>query len=172
MVDSAINTERQVLGGLHSSLISIASNFLLAVSKCLVGFLGNSFALVADGIESLSDVFSSSAVYFGLRFAIKPPDKDHPYGHGKADPIAAAIVGVAMIAAALGIAVESINLIRTPHKLPQARRAGNALRNRPTTAPVAHEGSERRYNDIKRFNADVPSPQQAACVGVQFRETI
>ncbi len=55
-----------------------------------------------------------------MRLAIKPPDKDHPYGHGKADPIAAAVVGVAMIAAAIGIAAESINLIRTPHKLPHA----------------------------------------------------
>jgi cation diffusion facilitator family transporter len=120
VVDSAINTERQVLRGLHSSLISIASNFLLAVSKCLVGFLGNSFALVADGIESLSDVFSSSAVYFGLRFAIKPPDKEHPYGHGKAEPMAAAFVSVALAGAGVAIAVESISLIRMPHPLPSA----------------------------------------------------
>jgi cation diffusion facilitator family transporter len=75
---------------------------------------------LADGIESFLDVISSSVVFWGLRLAIKPPDKDHPYGHGKADPIAAAVVGVAMILAAAGIALESINLIRTPHKLPHA----------------------------------------------------
>lgn len=110
--------ELQVRRGLHSSLISIASNFFLALCKCLVGVVGHSFALVADGIESLSDVFSSGVVYFGLRFAIKPPDKEHPYGHGKAEPVAAAIVSVCMGVAALGIALEAISLIQRPHPLP------------------------------------------------------
>jgi len=73
---------------------------------------------IADGIESLSDVFSSSAVYFGLLVAIKPPDKEHPYGHGKAEPIAAAVVSLALGAAGIAIALESISLIRTPHPLP------------------------------------------------------
>src|SRR5277367_1053781 len=119
IMDMIGETEQQVRRGLHSSLISIAANCLLALSKCLAGFLGHSFALVADGIESLSDVFSSAVVYFGLRFAIKPPDKEHPYGHGKAEPVAAAIVSLAMGAAAIAIAAESIALIRTPHPLPR-----------------------------------------------------
>ncbi len=110
--------EMQVRRGLHSSLISIASNFFLALCKCLVGVMGHSFALVADGIESFSDVFSSGVVYFGLRFAMKPPDKEHPYGHGKAEPVAAAIVSVCMGIAALFIAFESISLIQTLHQLP------------------------------------------------------
>src|SRR5277367_1194983 len=110
--------EQMVKGGLRSSLLGIAINLTLALVKCLTGLVGHSFALLADGIESFLDVISSSVVYWGLRIAIKPPDKDHPYGHGKADPIAAAVVGVAMIAAAIGIAGESIELIRTPHKLP------------------------------------------------------
>ncbi len=113
-------TEQMVEGGLRSSLLGIAINLTLALVKCLTGLIGHSFALLADGIESFLDVISSSVVYYGLRLAIKPPDKEHPYGHGKADPIAAAVVGVAMILSALGIAAESINLIRTPHKLPQA----------------------------------------------------
>ena len=117
-MDNATETELQVRRGLHSSLISIASNFFLAMCKCLVGFVGHSFALVADGIESLSDVFSSGVVYFGLRFALKPPDKEHPYGHGKAEPVAAVVVSLAMAAAALAIALESISLIGTPHPLP------------------------------------------------------
>jgi cation diffusion facilitator family transporter len=117
-MDIAAESEQQVRRGLHSSLISIASNFLLAMCKCLVGFTGHSFALVADGIESLSDVFSSAVVYLGLRVAIKPPDKEHPYGHGKAEPVAAMIVGLGMGVAAILIAVESISLIRTPHPLP------------------------------------------------------
>ena len=113
-------TEQIVQTGLRSSLLGIAINLTLALVKCLTGLIGHSFALLADGIESFLDVISSSVVYYGLRLAIKPPDKEHPYGHGKADPIAAAVVGVAMILAALGIAAESIDLIRTPHKLPQA----------------------------------------------------
>ena len=116
----ADETERQVRRGFQSSLVSISSNFILAMCKCLAGFLGHSFALVADGIESLSDVFSSAAVYFGLRVALKPPDKEHPYGHGKAEPIAAAVVGLALAAAAVAIAVESISLIQRPHPVPRA----------------------------------------------------
>jgi cation diffusion facilitator family transporter len=113
-------TEQMVEGGLRSSLLGIVINLTLALVKCAAGLIGHSFALLADGVESFLDVISSSVVYYGLRLAIKPPDKDHPYGHGKADPIAALVVGFAMIAAAIGIAAESIELIRTPHKLPEA----------------------------------------------------
>ncbi|MFC5865426.1 cation diffusion facilitator family transporter [Acidicapsa dinghuensis] len=117
-MNNGAEIELQVRRGLHSSLISIASNFFLALCKCLVGVIGHSFALVADGVESLSDVFSSGVVYFGLRFAMKPPDKEHPYGHGKAEPVAAAIVSVGMGVAALFIALEAVSLIQTPHLLP------------------------------------------------------
>jgi cation diffusion facilitator family transporter len=103
---------------MRSSLIGIGINFFLALLKCLTGLVGHSFALLADGIESFSDVISSSVVYLGLRFAIKPPDNDHPYGHGKAEPIAAALVGVALLLAGIVIATESVILIRTPHLLP------------------------------------------------------
>ena len=109
-------TEEMVEGGLRSSLLGIVINLALALVKCAAGLIGHSFALLADGIESFLDVISSSVVYYGLRLAIKPPDKDHPYGHGKADPIAAAVVGVAMILAAIGIA---------------ATRRGGALDGRP-----------------------------------------
>lgn len=112
-------TEQMVGRGIRSSRISIAVNGLLAVLKCVAGVLGHSFALVADGIESLSDVISSSIVYWGLRFAIKPPDKDHPYGHGKAEPVAAVMVGIAMVVAGLAIAIEAIILVRHSHPLPR-----------------------------------------------------
>lgn len=112
--------EQEVGRGLRSCLISMVANFCLATCKCLAGILGYSFALLADGIESFSDVFSSLTVYLGLRFAIKPPDKEHPYGHGKAEPIAAVIVSLALAVAGISIAVESISLIRTPHPLPKA----------------------------------------------------
>jgi cation diffusion facilitator family transporter len=106
--------------GLRSSLIGIAFNLVLAVFKCTTGFIGHSFALIADGIESMSDVISSSVVYLGLRLAIKPPDEDHPYGHGKAEPVAAIVVSLALIVAAIVIGVEAIVLIETPHPLPRA----------------------------------------------------
>ena len=80
--------EQMIQRGLKSSLIGIGVNFVLALLKCTTGLIGHSFALIADGIESLSDVISSSVVYVGLRLSIKPPDEDHPYGHGRSETIA------------------------------------------------------------------------------------
>lgn len=113
-------TEQLVQRGIRTSLVSIATNFVLASAKIAAGLLGHSFALVADGIESFSDVISSSVVYWGLSFAVKPPDKEHPYGHGKADPLAGILVGIALIVAACVIALESIRLLRVPHPMPRA----------------------------------------------------
>jgi cation diffusion facilitator family transporter len=110
---------KAVREGMRSSLVGIGANLALAVFKCAAGFLGHSFALVADGVESFSDVVSSTVVFFGLKFAIKPPDEDHPYGHGKAEPIASIIVSLALMAAAVFIGVESIRRIREPHPLPE-----------------------------------------------------
>jgi cation diffusion facilitator family transporter len=111
--------EKAVHEGMRSSLVGIGSNLALAAFKCVAGFLGHSFALVADGVESLSDVVSSTVVFFGLKFAIKPPDEDHPYGHGKAEPIASIVVSLALIVAAGFIAVGSIRRIQEPHPLPK-----------------------------------------------------
>jgi cation diffusion facilitator family transporter len=106
--------------GMNSSLIGLGFNLVLALFKCTTGFIGHSFALIADGIESLSDVMSSTVVYLGLCVAVRPPDQDHPYGHGKAEPVAAIIVSLALIVAGLVIGAESIVLIQTPHPLPEA----------------------------------------------------
>src|SRR5208282_107251 len=104
--------EQIIERGLRSSLIGIGFNFVLALFKCTTGLIGHSFALVADGIESLSDVLSSTVVYLGLRVAIKPPDEEHPYGYGKAEPVAAVIVSLALITAAIVIGIESIRQIQ------------------------------------------------------------
>jgi cation diffusion facilitator family transporter len=104
---------------MQSSLLGMLTNLVLALSKGFAGLLGHSFALVADALESLSDVLSGFAVYLGLKIAVEPPDKDHPYGHGKAEPFAALVVGLCLVAAALFIMVESIHEIRTPHRLPE-----------------------------------------------------
>ena len=111
-------TEIAVRRGIRSSIWAVIINLILSLTKCLAGIAGHSFALIADGIESLSDVVSSSVVTLGLWLAIKPPDEDHPYGHGKAEPIAAVVVSLTLIAAGIAIAVESIIEIRTPHRLP------------------------------------------------------
>src|SRR5271169_826959 len=100
--------------GIKSTLLGIFVNLGLVLAKCSAGLLGNSFALVADGIESITDVLSGLVVYFGLKIAVKPPDEDHPYGHGKAEPIAAVVASLVLIAAALAIIYEGIREITSP----------------------------------------------------------
>jgi cation diffusion facilitator family transporter len=111
--------EHSVQRGMRSTLLGISMNIVLALGKCIAGAVGHSFALVADGIESGSDVVSSTVVYFGLKMAIKPPDREHPFGHGKAEPIAAIFVCLALAGAAILIGVESIRSIQEPHDLPK-----------------------------------------------------
>ena len=104
--------------GIRSTIIGIFVNAGLAFIKGLAGYFGNSYALIADAIESSSDVISSLIVVSGLRIAVKPRDKDHPYGHGKAEPIAAMIVALSLFAAAVTIVVQSVHEIITPHHAP------------------------------------------------------
>jgi len=104
--------------GMRSTLVGIMVNLCLALTKCSAGFFGHSFALIADGLESAADVLTGLVVYLGLKIAMRPPDKDHPYGHGKAEPIAALAVGLALMVAAIAIAFESIHGIVTPHPPP------------------------------------------------------
>ena len=106
--------------GIKSIRAGIFVNLILALVKGLAGLFGNSFALIADAIESLADVFTSIIVWLGLKAASKAPDEDHPYGHGRAEPLAGIVVAVSLIAAAILIAIESIHLIMTPHKTPKA----------------------------------------------------
>lgn len=93
-------------------------NALLALAKGLAGFFGHSYALIADAIESAFDVFTSLLVWVGLRYAARPPDENHPYGHGKAEPLVACIVSMALLGAAVIISVESVREIMTPHHAP------------------------------------------------------
>lgn len=74
--------------------VGIIGNIVLAVGKYIAGIISGSRALIADGVHSASDVAGSIAVWVGLRAAKQPPDEDHPYGHGKAESIAAIIVAV------------------------------------------------------------------------------
>jgi len=104
--------------GLRSTLIGIVANTLLAATKGIAGVLGNSYALIADAIESTTDIASSFIVWGGLKISALPPDADHPYGHGKAEPLAAVVVSLTLIAAAIGIAIQSVREIVTPHHAP------------------------------------------------------
>lgn len=100
------------------ALIAALVNLLLAGVKIAAGIIGGSYVLIADGIESTADILSSLIVWSGLRFAALPADANHPYGHGKAEPIAGAIVSVVLLGAAVMIAVQSLYEIRNPHSPP------------------------------------------------------
>lgn len=97
---------------------SLIGNFVMAVVKALVGYFGNSYALIADAIESTGDVFASALVIVGFRYAKRPPDENHPYGHGKVEPLITFVVVGFLVASATLIIIESIHNIRTPHKAP------------------------------------------------------
>jgi cation diffusion facilitator family transporter len=97
----------------------MVSSVFLAAIKFLAGIFGNSFALIADGIESVVDVFSSILVLVGLRYAERPPDENHPYGHGKAEPLITFLVVVFLVMSAATIAWQAIINIQDPHALPK-----------------------------------------------------
>ncbi len=100
-------------------VFSLLGNVVLACVKFITGILGNSFALIADGIESVVDVFASILVLIGLRYAARPADENHPYGHGKAEPLITFLVVGFLIISATTIAWQSVINIRTPHELPE-----------------------------------------------------
>jgi len=93
-------------------------NAVLAVVKLVAGVIGNSYALVADAIESSTDMIGSLVVWSGLRIASRTPDERYPFGYGRAEPIAATVVAALMLGAAAGIAIEAVREIRTPHHAP------------------------------------------------------
>ena len=111
---SAINLQI----GARIALFGLAINIMLASVKIVAGFFGNAYVLIADGIESAMDVGGSIVIWGGLKVAARPPDPTHPYGHGKAEPIAAVIVAIGVLAAALGLAIQSVREIFLPHHGP------------------------------------------------------
>ncbi len=112
------NSKNSTQKGIHTTLIGIIVSILLAIVKGVAGVLGNSYALIADAIESTADVFTSIIVLMGLKIASKPADTNHPYGHGKAEPIAGLVVATALFIAAVIIIIQSIHEIITPHHAP------------------------------------------------------
>src|SRR3954453_16975064 len=104
--------------GIRSAQIGLLINAALAAAKLIAGLVGNTYALVADAIESGADVFASLIVWGGLAIGAQPADEDHPYGHGKAEALATAGVSFMLLGAAVGIGVEAVREIRTPHRAP------------------------------------------------------
>ncbi|NCT08474.1 MAG: cation transporter [Flavobacteriia bacterium] len=105
---------------IKTTYFSILSNTILAVIKGLAGFFGNSYALIADAIESTTDIFASLLILFGFKYAKRPADENHPYGHGKIEPLITFLVVLFLVISALLIAHESIQNIQTPQKTPKS----------------------------------------------------
>jgi cation diffusion facilitator family transporter len=105
--------------GLRATFLGIAVNVVLGTAKFLAGIFGHSHALIADATESFADIFNSLVVWRGLVVAAAPPDEEHPYGHSKAEPLAAAFGAVTLLAAAIWIAGRALVEITAPHSSPQ-----------------------------------------------------
>jgi cation diffusion facilitator family transporter len=116
MFESTLSNEKKAI---NTIVFSIVGNCFLALVKGFAGFFGNSYALIADAIESTTDIFSSILVLFGLKYANKPADKNHPYGHGKIEPLITFLLVGFLVISATFIAHESIQNIRNPHALPE-----------------------------------------------------
>lgn len=104
--------------GLKTTLVGIIISAFLAIIKGLGGIFGHSYALIADAIESASDVLTSAMLWAGLKWSSKPPDENHPYGHGKIEALVAIGIAIALIIAGGIIVRDSIIHIFEPHKSP------------------------------------------------------
>jgi cation diffusion facilitator family transporter len=104
--------------GIRAAQTGMLINGALAGIKLVAGIVGNTYALVADAVESMADIFGSLIVWGGLHVAALPADEDHPFGHGKAEALAAMVVSLMLLGAAAGIGIEAVKEIRTPHSTP------------------------------------------------------
>jgi cation diffusion facilitator family transporter len=104
--------------GIRAAQLGVLVNALLAVTKLLAGVVGNSYALVADAVESGTDIFSSLIVMSGLQIARRDPTEEYPFGYGRAETLATAVVALMLVATAVGIGIEAVREILTPHHLP------------------------------------------------------
>lgn len=102
----------------RAAVLGVAVNAALAATKLVAGILGNSFALVADAVESLVDLAGSFVVWGALRYGRRPADDNHPFGHGKIEALAALCVSLLVVAAGLGIAAAAIQGLGTPQLVP------------------------------------------------------
>ncbi|MDA0321666.1 MAG: cation diffusion facilitator family transporter [Verrucomicrobia bacterium] len=99
-------------------ILTVCVNIVLMLVKIAAGVLGNSYALIADGIESAADIFTSLITWAGFHFSLRPADDRHPFGHGKVESLTGIFSGSALLAAAGLIAYHSVQEIITPHHSP------------------------------------------------------
>jgi len=107
-----------VARGTRTVLFGVLTSAILAAVKVVAGVLGNAYALIADGVESMLDIVSSLVVLGSLRIASQPRTERFQYGYGKAEPLGGMVVSIALLVAAVGIAIQSVREIVTPHHLP------------------------------------------------------
>ncbi|MBL8013751.1 MAG: cation transporter [Candidatus Omnitrophica bacterium] len=120
-MNSGIEQKNTIERGVKASLTGILINVTLAMIKGTAGVVGNSYALVADAVESTLDIFSSVAVLGGIKIAAIPPDENHPYGHGKAEPLAAMVVAFVLMSVAIVLAIGSLaEIVSGLHRAPAA----------------------------------------------------
>jgi cation diffusion facilitator family transporter len=135
--------------GARFALFGLFVNVLLAAAKILAGVIGHAYVLIADGIESALDAGGSIVIWGGLTVAARPPDRTHPYGHGKAEPIAAGVVAVGVMAAAVGLAIQSVREIFVRHHPPAPWTLGVLV--------VAVIVKETLFRYVIRFGREVES---------------
>ena len=128
-------SKKNLQTGARIALFGVTINIFLAAAKILAGLFGHAYVLIADGIESSLDVGGSIVIWGGLTVAARPPDATHPSGHGKAEPIAALVVAVGVLAAALGLAIEiAVFVVYPRHQIHPdqsfSARVGDLLRRR------------------------------------------
>src|SRR4051812_16935881 len=104
---------------IRTTQLGIVVSLLLVIVKTVSGYIGHSYALIADATESGADILSSGLLWLALRIALKPADEEHPYGHGKAEPLAAIVIALFLIGAAGWIVFHAVEFINTPHELPR-----------------------------------------------------
>ncbi len=105
--------------GIRSTIIGIVVSGVLAIVKGVAGVLGHSYALIADAIESATDIFTSTMLLFGLHWSARPADEDHPYGHGKGEAVISIGTALILFGAAILIIYKSVENILIPHKTPE-----------------------------------------------------
>lgn len=111
-------TADRALKGARLIVRGMALNAVLGAIKIGGGLLGNAYALVADGVESLCDIAISVLIWAGIQWAAQPPDRGHPYGHGKAEAVAGLLTSLVVLGAATGIGWHAVNEIRSPQLTP------------------------------------------------------
>ncbi len=143
------SSRRKLESGAHLALLGMGLNAALCAVKIGAGVIGHSYALIADGFESLLDIISSLLLWGGLKYAAKPPDATHPYGHGKAEPMAAILGSVMILGAGAGLAVESIQAL-------SARRTAPAIYTLPILIAVIIV-KELHYRRVRRLARETSS---------------